>query len=236
LLIVTDRHTPEDLQLYNSLYRPIDCFTRIPQRKVDESFEVLESWVNEHDDAVAYTSWGKDSVVLMHMIATIGWQIPCVYVKTERANPDCDLVRDKFFTWYPYLSDFYHEETFRYDEVAANDGHWKAVAAKHGQHRITGIRKDESGIRRMVWGKFGMASDLSCRPLSLWTNSEIFAYIEQHDLPLNPVYGYLGGGRWDRKHIRTHSLVGTSGDNRGRTEWEREFYPDRVNKILSGQV
>ena len=96
---------------------------------------------------------------------------------------------------------------------------------------MTGIRNDESGVRTLQYKLYGFESMYSCRPLALWKQREIFAYIEANQLPLCPVYGYLGGGRWDRNMLRTHSLAGRSGDGMGRTEWEREYYPDMLARI-----
>jgi 3'-phosphoadenosine 5'-phosphosulfate sulfotransferase (PAPS reductase)/FAD synthetase len=233
VLIVTERHTTEDLKLYRELYEPMDRLTLIPQRKVDRSCGAIKAWCAAHDDAMAYTSWGKDSVVLLGLLCRLGIRVPVVYVKNGHDNPDCELVRDAFLRKHDVD---YHEMSFDYASIYGTSKHWDAAAAKYGRHRMTGIRNDESGIRTMIFVKYREASKLSCRPLSLWTNGEIFAYIEQNNLPLCPVYGYLGAGRWPRERIRTHSLVGAAGDNVGRTEWEREYYPDVMNRILSGKL
>ena len=71
-------------------------------------------------------------------------------------------------------------------------------------------------------------------PLSLWKSDDVFAYIEQHGLPLHPVYGMLGGGRYDRKHLRVDCIGGIEGNGIGRLEWEKEYYPDVLRK--SGYV
>jgi len=142
-----------------------------------------------------------------------GQKIPFVYVKfNDRHNPDCEFL-ERF-------NIDYHEECCDYAEVRKGDKHWKAVAKKYSGHRMTGIRNDESGRRLMIYKMYRFESNFSFRPLSLWKNQEIFAYIHQNELPLCPVYGYLGGGRWPRDKIRTHSLAGSTADGFGRTEWE----------------
>ena len=231
MLIVTDRHTPKDLRLYESLYRPMDRLRKVPAAKIKKSMESIAGWTEKHGDSLALTSWGKDSVVLCQLLYEVRPDTPVVYMRTERSNPDCDLVRDIFLARHKLN---YFEESFVYDEVHATDAHWKIIAERHGQHRITGIRNDESRRRLLSYITFGESSKYSCRPLSLWSNAEIFAYIEQNGLPLCPVYGYLGGGRWQREHIRTHSLAGRAGDGIGRTEWEKEYYPDLINILRSG--
>lgn len=231
MLIITDRHTSADLECWAD-YEEMDALISVPRWKIEQSKRVMAGWLVSHADAVAMTSWGKDSGVMLHLLAMMGATMPVVHVATDHANPDADLVRDAFLAQWPFD---YHEPTYVYDEVAKNDGHWKDAARRFGQHRITGIRKDEAGIRELVYARWGFSSENSCRPLSLWTGEEIFAYSYQQGIPLSPVYGYLGGGRWPRPMIRMHSLAGKSGDGIGRTEWEREYYPDMLARIAAIQ-
>lgn len=211
------------------MYSMTDKAKEIKSWKVEQSLEVMDEWTRKHSNAAVYTSWGKDSVVLMHLAFLLGLTVPVVWMRFGiRDNPDCELVRDEFLKTKPMD---YHEDFFDYAKVRKSGLHWKALAAKYGDYRLSGIRNDESGVRTLQWKLNGFSSEHSCRPLALWTGAEIFAYIEQNGLPLNPVYGYLGGGRWKRDRIRTHSLAGSSGDGIGRTEWEREYYLSELNRI-----
>lgn len=228
MLIVTDRHRPEDLHAWED-WKQIDELSAWSQAKETLSIKVIQEWDSMHQDVVVYTSWGKDSVVLLDLVARSGVRAPVVYMRFEdRANPDCVLVRDHFLATHDID---YHEESFDYAAVRKSDLHWRAISKKWGAHRLTGIRNDESGKRELQWALHGFASEFSCRPLALWTGPEVFAYIHHRSLPLSPVYGYLGGGRWRRDRLRTHSLAGSSGDGMGRTEWEREYYGDVLNRL-----
>lgn len=227
MLIITDRHTKEDIELWKD-YNEFDSVTKYSQWKINQAIDIIK----QSGASICYTSWGKDSVVLIHLLILSKIKIPVVYVKfSDRSNPDADLVREKFLEMFPIE---YHEEVFDYEKVRRTNLHWKIVAKKYPGIRLTGIRKDESGIRNMLFRKDGFFSKNSCRPISQLRNQEIFSYINQNGLPLSPVYGYLGGGRWDRKNIRMHSLAGTTGDNFGRTEWEKEYYGDIINRIKAG--
>ena len=235
MLIVTDRHTKADLELYRD-YEEMDRINAVSPERLERSLRVIREWLDSHPETAAYTSWGKDSVVLLHLLSMTKRSVPVVYMRfTDRDNPDCVLVRDIFLKTHDID---YHEDFFEYREVRKSGAHWKALQKKYGPYKMLGIRNDESGVRKMVFLMYRESSIYSCRPLSLWKNREIFAYIQREGLPLSPVYGYLGGGRWDREHIRTHSLAGTSGDGFGRTEWEKEYYPDilaRINKGIGGR-
>jgi phosphoadenosine phosphosulfate reductase len=166
---------------------------------------------------------------MLSLLYKLNINIPVVWVRfSDRYNPDCVLVRDAFLSSH-FIN--YHEEVFDYKKVRKGDKHWIAIAEKYSPYRITGIRNDESKKRLIQYFVSGHASKNSCRPLALWKSSEIFAYIEQNKLPLCPVYGYLGGGRWDRSRIRTHSIAGTTANGIGRTEWEKEYYSDLLRRI-----
>ena len=228
MLIITHRHTKADLDLWRE-YEEIDKINRVYPERIGRSLGIISEWIETHPETAVYTSWGKDSVVLLHLLSLTKYKIPVVYMRfTDRDNPDCELVRDEFLKNHGID---YHEDFFEYQKVRKSGAHWKALQKKYGQYRITGIRNDESGIRKMIFLMYRESGLYSCRPLSLWKNHEVFAYVQQEGLPLSPVYGYLGGGRWPREHIRTHSLAGTSGNGIGRTEWEKEYYPDILSRI-----
>lgn len=228
MLIITDRHTEKDLQLWKE-YEEMDELSSYSLQKIEQARNAINIFISTHNDTVVYTSWGKDSIVLLHIIAEMKINIPVVYVRfNDRDNPDCETVRDSFISKHEIN---YNEETYEYNRVRLKGLHWKETASKYGHHRITGIRNDESGRRMLVWRKYGFISLNTCRPISTMTNQEVFSYIYHNNLPLCPVYGYLGGGRWPRDKIRTHSLAGSSADGFGRTEWEREYYPDVLARI-----
>jgi phosphoadenosine phosphosulfate reductase len=227
MLIITTRHTSHDLMSYTQ-YRDADKMALWSKNKEMRSICEIKKWCSLHN-AVALTSWGKDSVVMLHLLCLSEVNIPVVWVLfSDRYNPDCVLVRDSFLA--SHRMD-YHEEVFDYNAVRRGDKHWVSVAKIYSPFRIIGIRNDESTGRLIQYLVSGHTSVNSCRPLALWKTSEIFAYIEQNNLPLCPVYGYLGGGRWERNRIRTHSIAGTTANGIGRTEWEKEYYPDLLRKI-----
>ena len=230
MLIITNKHTKKDLDYWND-YREADQYIILKKYKTDRTIAIIKEWYREHPDCVLNTSWGKDSIVLLHHLILSGLHIPVVYMKfDDRSNPDCELVKNHFLKQYDID---YHEEIFNYNEVRKTGKHWKEIAKKYSSYRITGIRNDEAGKRLLIYKLYGHSSKYSCRPLALWKIQEIFAYIEQNNLPLCPVYGYLGGGRWDRNYIRTHSLAGSTGTGCGRTEWEKEYYSDILRRLQS---
>jgi phosphoadenosine phosphosulfate reductase len=232
VLIPSSRHKPEDLALWREYEEADAVYARTRLSRLDwlaeQSIDIITQWAGDGAGYIG-TSWGKDSVVLMHLCRLARVDVPAVYArKTRRDNPDCDLVRDAF------APTNYHELTFS-DEQCARGEHWRTCDDRFGPRRLTGLRMDESGTRAMSVRHLGIDTGRSCRPLARWTIADVFAWLYLHGLPVHPAYACLGGGRWPRQHIRVHSLGGSRGANRGRREWEREYYANGVPEDLRVQ-
>lgn len=244
MLIPCERHTAPDLDLWAD-YAAMDAANaRRPNlsRKIAESIEVIKSFAaRETGEVYAGTSWGKDSVVLIHLILSAGLRIPLWNLRSlSTRNPYCDAVRDTFLHRFAPLA--YREQIVDYRRVESVqqigfeewekqtykiwDAAWAEINQKSGRHYFSGIRIDESSARAMRFFIHGFASKYTCAPLSKWTTNEIFAYLALHDLPIHPNYAMLGGGRYDRLHIRVAEIGDYKGTERGRREWEREYYPE----------
>lgn len=189
----------------------------------------------------ASTSWGKDSTVIAHLVATCGVRIPLVWVRVQRwENPDCAAVRDAFLARFPHVD--YHE----YEVEAGAPRWWETSDAPppgrtarggftlaerdHGRRHISGVRAEESRVRRIAQARWGDAGPAAARPIGRWTAVDVFAYLTRHDLPIHPAYAMSHGGRLDRRWLRVASIGGIRGADRGRAEWEAHYYPDIVNQ------
>jgi len=96
-----------------------------------------------------------------------------------------------------------------------------------------GVRASESGIRRISRIKHGISTDNVCRPIIDWNEQDIFSYLAYNDLPIHPNYAMLGNGRFERDRLRVDELGGVQGNSFGKSEWEKEYYPDILRKIES---
>lgn len=231
MLIPSDRHTAADLRLWVEYEEADLAYAESHRHRFDrlqsDSVEILRKW-DTGEAGYLGTSWGKDSVLLMHMARIAGIAVPSVWVRMRgRDNPNCECVRDRFLSMIPGN---YHERVFVYEDCP-RDQHWKAVAKEFGNRRLTGLRMDESGRRAMSVRHLGIDTGISCRPLAHWTSPDVFAWAAIHDLPLHPAYAMLGGGRWPREYLRTHGIGGETGTNLGRREWEKEYYSDILRRI-----
>lgn len=227
MLIASSRHSPADLESWSE-YEEADLVyadirrTRMA-RLVDESMSIILDYPVDHVD----TSWGKDSVVLCDLYRRAGIAVPRVYFTVRGCgNPDCPIVRDAFGP----VGGEYWALDLDYEQCA-NEAHWRMIDQRFGERRATGLRADESSVRRMSIAYLGVDTGRSVRPLAKWALSDVFAYLAERKLPVHPAYGCLGGGRWPRHRIRVHGLGGRRGDSRGRREWEQEYYGDVLRRM-----
>jgi phosphoadenosine phosphosulfate reductase len=206
-------------------------------RLIEQSLKAIRDFVAA-GPCYCSVSWGKDSVVLAHLVHLSRCRMQLVNLHAEPVcNPDTRLVRDAFLMRWP--SD-YVEEIVDYrsidsrclDEIEhEKDRLFFGSFRRFGSRHISGIRADESGGRKIRMRRWGLASESACAPLGWWQGDDVFAYAAAHQLPLHPAYAMQGNGRWERRHIRVDELGGQRGDCFGRAEWEREYYGDALRRL-----
>lgn len=175
--------------------------------------------------AYASVSWGKDSLVVAHIVQVVAPAVPLVWCRlVPLDNPDCEAVRDAFVSrWAP----IYHEVVVQASgrqERRGQEG-YRLTEERFGARRIMGIRAQESRERRMSAGVHGVATANVCRPILHWTIDDVFAYLAHYDIPTHPAYAMTMGGLLQREEIRVAYIGGSRGGERRRV-WERAYYPD----------
>jgi phosphoadenosine phosphosulfate reductase len=238
MLIPSPRHTASDLTLWAEYERgDFACDVARLQRMEAEAVKCIQRFA---DDGPCYVSisGGKDSSVLWAVAQIANRGLQAWHLDTQ---PLAD----------PHIVDVFAHLNQRFPmpiNIVRNwcrkgdDGQWHAtgtfesgmaeVNQTAGTHRyICGVRAEESGVRRISCRHLGKTTNVSCRPLAWWTAQDIYSYSAIRGVPLHPNYAMMGGGRWDRSKLRVAFLGLTHGANRGRAEWEREYYGDVLNKI-----
>ncbi|WP_276652439.1 phosphoadenosine phosphosulfate reductase family protein [Corynebacterium vitaeruminis] len=242
MLIKSPRHTHADLTAWERLTRYDHTLAKTIQwgPKIDAAHDTIRAFAAA-GGCYASTSWGKDSTVIAHLCATSGVRLPLVYVRLEDYdNPDSLLVRDAFLARWgdqveydeiavpsTNVARWWHEDTTGMVKHAPDPG-FKEAGRRYGDRYISGIRGEESRIRRMVMGRWGEAGPHSCRPIGRWKATDVFAYLTKFDLPIHPAYAMSHGGRLDRRWIRVSTIGGVRGADKGRADWETAYYPDIV--------
>lgn len=198
-------------------------------------------------------SWGKDSVVAAHLALQVVPDARVVWVRSRHfETPECDLVRDVFLAGHPNAR--YEEVTVdmrnpKRGEPGFDDRHMDP----HADHQnilkeeltgryVSGLRAEESRMRRISIGRRGLVTANTCRPIGKWDATHVFAYLHREDLPVHPVYAMSVGGHYDRRWIRVHPLCSAppatlSGvHGRDGDAWEDTYYPDVIAAAHAARV
>ena len=245
MLIESDRHTPGDLVAWATLSAADAARGRsIHMRRIESSaLRAVERFLRDPSECYASVSWGKDSVVVAHLVRRVEPTVPLVHV-TRRAgealryrngvatcriqNPDCDAVRDAFLALWPMP---YCER----ERVVGDESSYAHIVREFGDRRIMGIRSSESGTRALSAKTHGISTKNVCRPILNWSTDDVFAYLARHDLPVHPAYAMSMSGELDRSVLRVASIGGHQGVGMGRRAWERRYYRDCLSVDIGGQ-
>lgn len=238
MLLSSNKHSARDLERWRLVERTaaVHAKTAMFARRSEEARRALVEFLV---DGAGYcgVSWGKDSVVVAHMVSGLVPSFPLVWVRVEPvANPECALVRDAFLA----------AHTCCYDEIATtaargvDRSHTKALtsgagfeeaARRYGDRHVSGVRAEESGRRKIGILSRGLTTHRTCSPLGRWTAGDVWAYLLSHDLPVHPAYAYTLDGALDPGRIRVGALGGHRGTGMGRAEWEERYYGERLADI-----
>jgi len=241
MLIDSPRLTERDRQWWDEWIRADQVHSRTKEFRMrcEKTLGIIKEFISSGKPYFVAVSWGKDSVVLSHMFHKMGAQCKFVYVRNLAREPEGNIaVRDEFLKNYPLdyeeICYNYADADETYYDKAGRPRKWQHILAdlqkRYGCH-VTGIRYDESAKRRRRFRVYGTETSNSFAPFRFMTVHDIFAYMWMCDLPIHPNYAMTGGGRWDKYRIRVAAVGNTEGDGMGRTEWEREYYPDILNKL-----
>jgi len=176
------------------------AYSKAFRTRLDEATRLI----CEHPRHVVSTSWGKDSMVLLHLAAGLidGLSV----INARYPNPaerfgDMDRVRDAMLS----RADM---ARVRYTEVHT-PGEWKeaarwwkenftrnmgaAMTDAGGDGVFLGLRAEESYARRMNLATHGTAYERAdglhvVLPLSRWSGRDVWAYMSLHDLPRMRIY------------------------------------------------
>ncbi len=232
-LVQCPKHTKADLACWKRLEaydrRLVDGsrFARSVQSASDE----IKTFADQ-GGCYCGVSWGKDSVVVAHLVRTVAPDVPLVWVRVEPIkNPHCGEVRDRFLERWPgpywEVEEHCRRDADGWHATGTLERGFKEAVRRCGSDRhISGIRGEESGPRKMRMLTHGCSTVRTCAPIGWWKCVDVFTYLAKFDLPVHPAYAMTWGGRLDRCRLRVSSIGGRRGDGTGRIDWERRYYPE----------
>ncbi len=205
------------------------------------------SWTLErfgHQPLILTTQFGMEGCALIDMYARLEEPLTVVYLDTGFLFPETYALRDRMIARYPHLT-FQNRGTRLTPEAQAaahGPALWSTDPAKCCELRkvdpmrealqgievwITGITRHQSVERaatpRIAWDwQFQL---LKISPLAEWDRARVWQYVQEHDVPFNPLHqaGYptLGCTHCTRRvpgaGITEYTRLGRW-DGQGRTE------------------
>lgn len=237
MLIGSPRHRPDEVAAWRRQADADPVHASLPAfwRRVARSKEELLAFLEHDSSGYCGVSWGKDSVCVAHMVALLardgGPMVPLVWVVVPGCNPDCPAVRDAWLRRYPDHQ--YEEIHVERGRLRASEVGFAEAARRFGARHVSGVRADESRVRRLRHAKWGHSTERTCAPLSEWSGRDVFAYLHHYDLPVHPAYAMNLHGTLERESLRVASIGGDRGVGMGRREWEERYYPEVVSGFLS---
>jgi len=202
-------------------------------KRVEEAKRIIREGIAI---APAYVgiSWGKDSVVLLHLAHQIDPDIKAISICTPQQEllHDFDNIKNQFLAKYKV-----NYEEIQIDlETLIPQAIQSLILWERYPVAITGVRGEENPKKRgSVIRNSGLLSQYQsgkrkgtwrCWPLGNWSWQDIWAYIVIHDLPYLSAYDKI----MDRKYSRTTNVMpftrGSNAHRKGRIQELRITSPE----------
>jgi phosphoadenosine phosphosulfate reductase len=202
--------------------------TEIPKQEIDRlenasPQEILHWSCAKFRCLCVAASFGKDSIVLLHMLRDVRPDLDVVYLNTGYDFPETvqfiqRMEREwklRLVEFAPRISVEEQERTLGADLYRTDPGRCCGIrkvepmarALRNYDSWITGLRRDETEHRKNI-RVVEVANELvKVNPLASWTSEDIWRYIRANKVPYNPLYdkGYVSLG------CRPCTLAGTWG-------------------------
>ena len=199
---VAPRFTEADAVRLNNLFRGTD------------TQEMLRTLLHDHmlGDVALVSSFGAESVALLHLVASIDPSVPVLFLDTGKHFPETLVYRDQIAALLGLTNlRILHPDAEVLAKRDATDLRWsydpdgcceirkvqpleKALAGFDAT--ITGRKAFQASTRGNL-PRFEIDGDrLKVNPLASWTKADLDAYFEAHHLPRHPLeaQGYLSIG------------------------------------------
>jgi phosphoadenosine phosphosulfate reductase len=216
------------MRLYPLLQEPMAHITEIPEKEIkllekSSPQEILKWACRKFRCLCVAASFGKDSIVLLHMLREIRPDLDVVYLNTGYDFPETvefiqKLERQwklRLIEFSPRISVEEQERTLGADLFNTDPGRCCGIrkvepmarALRNYDAWITGLRRDETEHRKNIRVVEVADTLVKVNPLAAWTAEDIWKYIRSNNVPYNPLYdtGYVSLG------CRPCTLAGTWG-------------------------
>lgn len=166
------------------------------KEKVSTALEVIENAYNEFDAVTIANSFGKDSMVTLHLALRVVDQPDVFAVLADTEFGETLTLRDTVVESYDinYREFNFEQPAKAYDDIAHCCGEPKVTATEQALEGydawITGLRETESETRRDASFVERDKATTKVNPIKSFTEAEVWRYTAIHGLPVNGAYEY----------------------------------------------
>jgi phosphoadenosine phosphosulfate reductase len=173
--------------------------------KIEHSKEVIKKALKEHNKIRLACSWGKDSMVVLHLALQVDKNIDVFAVLTPYKPIETFQYMDRMKReWKLNLTEYTSDKIVPYELYKTNPDECCRIlkvlptkeALKGYDAWITGLRNDEGETRRGYKEVEEHGSITKINPILNWSEREIWQYIAVNNIPVHPWYklGYRSLG------------------------------------------
>jgi len=166
--------------------------------KVKHSLQLIREAVDRYWPKIAVAcSWGKDSMVILHLALQVKPDIPIFTVLTPFKPPETLKYKDRIIKeWKLKVKEYMTAEKVPWSlHLTAPDKCCQILkvlptkaAVKDLDCWITGLRNTE-GRTRVNYKEIEKKGNLvKINPILVWTEADIWRYLSTRDIPVNPLY------------------------------------------------
>jgi phosphoadenosine phosphosulfate reductase len=209
------------------------------KRKVERSLEVIREAL-AIGPAYVSVSWGKDSVVMLHLCQQIQSDILAVHI----GHKDQELIDNYADVIDRYCAKWQTNHCWiKGDQKNAKEGIEHLGIASSYPVALIGMRTEESSIRRKTIGKNGLiyqytngklANSYRCTPIAYWDWKDVWAYIVSRSLPYLASYDHMLNADRSTSRTAVHYSSGR-GSQFGRLSKIQVISPDYY-RLLKQQI
>jgi phosphoadenosine phosphosulfate reductase len=167
---------------------------------------------------VLSSGFGAQAAVLLHLVTRIEPRLPVIFVDTQYLFPETYRFADELAqrlslnlhvvraprsaAWiearHGRLWEQGPEGLRHYNEITKVEPFRAALAALGAGTWVSGLRRSQSVTRRGVQVLQRLDGRFKLHPLFDWTDRDVGAYLQRHDLPYHPLWhrGYPSIGDW----------------------------------------
>ncbi|MBI2113062.1 MAG: phosphoadenosine phosphosulfate reductase family protein [Candidatus Wildermuthbacteria bacterium] len=163
------------------------------KRKVDNARDIIREYTSRYPKHGVALSFGKDSMVLVHLMRGVNARVPVFAVISDTEFPETLALRDQIAKDWDLD---YKEYVFTNDPSKGRKECCRTVkvekfkeAVKNLDCWFSGIRRDEGFTRtdfQYIEDRDGL---LKVNPILDFTEKDIWRYTAINNIPANPLYG-----------------------------------------------